>query len=83
MVELQEEVTRAWAVAIMAGARAAQAESMSQESAILLGSTRGEADEASRKVSLLDGELAVARLAWDTDEAKLSSLVDKASDADR
>jgi hypothetical protein len=83
MVELQEEVTRARAVAIMAGARAAQAESMSQESAILLGSTRGEADEASRKVSLLDGELAVARLAWDTTEGKLSSLVDKASDADR
>jgi hypothetical protein len=47
MVELQEEVTRARAVAIMAGARVTQAESMSQESAIVLGSTRGEADESS------------------------------------
>jgi hypothetical protein len=44
---------------------------MAQECAILLVSTHKEADEAAQKVSLLKGELAIARQAWDTAKAKL------------
>jgi hypothetical protein len=36
-----------------------------------------------RKVTLLEGELMVARQARDMTEAKLLGLVDKATDADR
>jgi hypothetical protein len=46
--EHREEVTQAQAVAIMAEARAAWMEKMAQESAILLATARGEADEAAR-----------------------------------
>jgi hypothetical protein len=48
----------------------------------LLASTHGEADEVARKVTLLEGELAVVRQARDTAEAKLLSLVYMATDAD-
>jgi hypothetical protein len=46
VAELREEVTRARAAAIMVGTRAAQAEKMAQERAIMLATTDGEADEA-------------------------------------
>jgi hypothetical protein len=66
----------------MARAQASQAERMAHESAVLLSSAHGEADEAAQKVSLLEGVLTGARQAWDTVEAKLPGLVDKAVDAD-
>jgi hypothetical protein len=46
MAELQEEVTRAWVAAVMAGTFATQAERMAQERAVLLATTCGEASEA-------------------------------------
>jgi uncharacterized protein YigA (DUF484 family) len=48
-----------------------------------LASTHGKADVAARKVSLLEGELAVVRQAWDTTKAKLLDLVDKAATTDQ
>jgi hypothetical protein len=47
----------------MAEARATWAEKTAQESVILLASACGEAREAAQKVSLLEGELVVARQA--------------------
>jgi hypothetical protein len=48
-----------------AAARATQAERGARESALLLASTRGEADEAVRKVTLLEGKLADTCQVWD------------------
>jgi hypothetical protein len=56
---------------------------MSQESVTFLTSIHGEAGEVAQKVSLLKGELAVARQIRDTAEAELPGLVDKAADADQ
>jgi hypothetical protein len=39
------------------GARAAQAERMAQEKAVLLATTHGEADEVAQRVFILEGEL--------------------------
>jgi hypothetical protein len=61
VVELQEEVTRAWVAVIMAGAWETMEEKIAQERVVLLASTRGEADEATQKASLLEGELVAAR----------------------
>jgi hypothetical protein len=83
VTELQEEVTWAWATVVMTEARAARAGRRAWESAILLTSTHGEADKAAQKVTLLKGELAIARPAQDTTEAKFPVLVDRAADADR
>jgi hypothetical protein len=83
VAELQGEVTRARATIVMAGVRTARAERMAQERVILLASTHGKADVAARKVSLLEGELAVVRQAWDTTKAKLLDLVDKAATTDQ
>jgi hypothetical protein len=52
--ELQEEVTRVWAVTIMAEARAARVESMAKEKVILLASTHRKADETAWRVSFLE-----------------------------
>jgi hypothetical protein len=57
VAELQEEVTRVWAVAIMSKTRAARAERMAQERVILLATTRVEADESAERVSALEGDL--------------------------
>jgi hypothetical protein len=67
----------------MAEALATQAERRARESVVLLASTHGEADNVARKVTLLEGELAVAHPAQDTTKAKLLVLVDRATDADR
>jgi hypothetical protein len=53
---------------------------MAQESVVLLASACRDAAKVAHKVSLLEGELAVACQAWDTVETKLSCLVDKAAD---
>jgi hypothetical protein len=66
----------------MARAQASQAERMAHESAVLLSSAHGKADEVAQKVSLIEGVLAGARQARDTVEVKLPGLVDKAVDID-
>jgi hypothetical protein len=83
MAELREEMTRALPVAVMAEARAAQAERRAQESAILLASTHEETNEVTHKVAFLEGELAVVRQAQVTTEAKLPGLVRRVANADR
>jgi hypothetical protein len=83
VAELQGEVTRARATVVMAGVRTTRAERMAQERVILLAYTHGKADVVARKVSLLEGELAVVRQAWDTTKAKLLDLVDKAATTDQ
>jgi hypothetical protein len=67
----------------MAGAWASWAESKALESATMLASAHGEADEIAQKVTLLGDELAVACQAWSMAEAKHASLVDKVANADR
>jgi hypothetical protein len=81
VVKLQEEVTRARAVGHYGGIRATRAKRVAQEKVILLASTRVEADEAVRRVSLLEGELVAVRRARDIAEVKLLSLIDKATAA--
>jgi hypothetical protein len=83
MVELRDEVTWAQVAAVMAEAWVARADRMAQESAILLASAHGEDSDVARKVSLVEGQLAVARQAWDAVKAKLPGLVDKVADTDR
>jgi hypothetical protein len=61
VVELQEEVTRAWAAAMMAEAHLAQAEGMAQERFVLLATIHGEVDKAARRVSTLEGKLMAMR----------------------
>jgi hypothetical protein len=56
---------------------------MARKSVVSLASSHGEADEVAQKVSLLKGELAVVRLAWDTAEVKLPGLVDRTVDIDQ
>jgi hypothetical protein len=56
--KLQEEVTQV--ATIMAKALATRAERKARESATLLDSARGEADEVARKATLLGGEVVVA-----------------------
>jgi hypothetical protein len=67
----------------MSEAQAARAERRAQESVVLLASARREADEAAQKVTLLKGGLVVVWQAWDTAEAKLPGLTDKATYVDR
>jgi hypothetical protein len=67
------------AAAVMTGARTTRAERMPREKAVLLASPHGEADEVARKMSLLEGGLAVARLAWDPAEVKLRAWLTERS----
>jgi hypothetical protein len=83
VAKLQEEVTRARAIIVMAETRATRAERVAQERVVLLASTHVEVDEAVRTVSLLEGELVVACRALNAVKAELPSLVDKAVAADR
>jgi hypothetical protein len=62
---------------------ATRVEGVAQERAALLATACVEADEVVRRVSLLEGELVVARRAWDEAEVMLPSLVDKAAATDR
>jgi uncharacterized protein YbaP (TraB family) len=57
---LREEVTWAWAAAVLARAGAPWAEKVAQERAVLLASIHMEADEMVWRVSLLNGELVAA-----------------------
>jgi hypothetical protein len=75
VAELREEVIRARATAVMAGARATWADKRRKGPT----SACREADEAARKASLLEGELMAARSDRDTTEAKFLSLVDTAT----
>jgi hypothetical protein len=61
VTELREEVTQARATSVMTVARVTQAERMAQERAIMLASTLGEANEASRRVSFFESELVATR----------------------
>jgi hypothetical protein len=54
-------VTQAQATAVMAEARAAQAEKRARENVVSLASAHGEADEVAQKVTLLESELVVVR----------------------
>jgi hypothetical protein len=54
----------------MAETRAARAERMSQERAVLLATSRGEADEVAQRASALEGELVVAHQARETTKVK-------------
>jgi hypothetical protein len=70
VAELQEEVTQARAAIVMAETRAARAERMAQERAVLLATSRGEADEVAQRASALEGELVVAHQARETTKVK-------------
>jgi dGTP triphosphohydrolase len=83
MVELQEEVTQARVAAVMAGARTAQADRMAQEKVILLATTRGEADEAAWRVSVLEDKLVATRPAQDATKEKFPSVAAQAVMAHR
>jgi hypothetical protein len=61
VAELQEEVTRLRAAAVMAGTRATWAERVAQERVVFLASSHIEVDEAVRRVSLLEGKLVAAQ----------------------
>jgi hypothetical protein len=61
VAELQEEVTRLWAAAVMAGTRATWAERVAPEKVVFLASSHIEVDEAVRRVSLLEGKLVAAQ----------------------
>jgi hypothetical protein len=74
VVELREEVTRAWA---------AQAKRMAQEKTILLASACQEANESAQKISPPKRELAIVHHAWDATEVKLLGLAERAATADR
>jgi hypothetical protein len=75
VAELQEDVTRAWAIVVLAETHAARAEKMAQERLILMATAHGEADEATQRVSALEGELAAMRQAQDAAEGKFLSLL--------
>jgi hypothetical protein len=90
-----QDVTEVWERAMTlikeAEAHATLAESVDQErvskaeakSAASLASTREEADGFTRKVDLLEGELADASKAQDTAEANFSGLCDRVVDVNR
>jgi hypothetical protein len=60
VAELQEEVTWARVVAIMAGA---QAKRMAQRKVVLLAFAHGEVDKVARKISLLECKLVITHQA--------------------
>jgi hypothetical protein len=66
----------------MAETRAARAERMAQERAVLLATARGEVDEAAERVSTLLGELMAACRAQDAAEEKFLSLLAKSAMAE-
>jgi hypothetical protein len=74
VAELWEEVTRVWVAAIMAETRAARAEKMAQERAILLATIHSEVDEVAERISILEGDLVAVRQAQDAIEGKFMSL---------
>jgi hypothetical protein len=67
----------------MVEAWAALAERMAWESVVSLASAHLEADKVAQKVTLLEGEIVIARRVWDTAEAKLPGLIDKTADAEQ
>jgi hypothetical protein len=74
VAELWEEVTRVWVAAIMAETRAARAEKMAQERAVLLATVHSEVDEVAERISILEGDLVAVRQAQDATEGKFMSL---------
>jgi hypothetical protein len=56
---------------------------MAQEKTVLLATARGEAAEATQKVSVLGDKLMAMRQAWDAAEEKILSLTSKAAMADQ
>jgi hypothetical protein len=74
VVELQEEVTQARVAIIMVETRAARAERMAQERAVLLATSCSEADEAAQRVSTLEGKLVAAHRAREMTKEKFLSL---------
>jgi hypothetical protein len=77
VAELREEVTQARAAIVMAETRAARVERMAQERAVLLATSRSEADEVAQRASALEGELVVAHRAQETTKVKFQSLSPK------
>jgi hypothetical protein len=74
VAELWEEVTRVWVAAIMAETRAARAEKMAQERAVLLATVHSEVDEVAERIFILEGDLVAVRQAQDAAEGKFMSL---------
>jgi hypothetical protein len=74
------EVVLSQVAVVMAEARATRAKRGARESVISLASARGDADEMTWKVTLLEGELAVTCETWDMDESKVPGLTDRAVD---
>jgi hypothetical protein len=66
VTKLQEEVTWAWATAVMAEACTAQVERMAKERVIPLATAHREVDKAAQRVSFLEGELVAMHRARDT-----------------
>jgi hypothetical protein len=83
VVELWDEVTRVRAAAVMVETRAAQAEEMAHERAILPAPTHGEANKAARRVFALEGELGTTCWARGVAEEKLPSLAAQVAAADQ
>jgi hypothetical protein len=75
VAELQEEVTQVQAIAVMAGAHAAEVEGMAQEKAAVLATAHDEVAGATQRVSILGYELATTHQAKNAAEDKISSLV--------
>jgi hypothetical protein len=57
VAKLREEVTQAWAAAVLAETRVTRVERMAQERVVLLATAHGEVDEAAQRVSTLEAEL--------------------------
>jgi hypothetical protein len=58
----------------MAETRAARAEKMAQERAVLLATVHSEVDEVAERISILEGDLVAVRQAQDAAEGKFMSL---------
>jgi uncharacterized protein HemY len=81
VVELWDEVTRARAAVVMVRARAAQAEGMVREKAVLLATAHDEAAGVTQMVSILGNRLAIMSQAKDVAEEKISSLTSEVATA--
>jgi hypothetical protein len=83
VVELWDEVTRARAAVVMVRARAAQAEGMVREKAVLLATAHDEAAGVTQMVSILGNRLAIMSQAKDVAEEKISSLTSEVATANQ
>jgi hypothetical protein len=83
VAELREDVSRAWAPTGMVEARAARANDMAPQRAILLATIHGEVDEVAWRVSILEGELRAVSWLCGAAEQKLPSLAAMATTVDR